>query len=315
MSEHDKPRLGVSACLMGRPVRFDGGHRRCLFLQQVADFFHFHALCPEVEMGLGTPRPVIQLRRFGDDQRLVFSKQTDRDLTESMQAYAHSTLPRLPVLDGFVFKKDSPSCGPDRVPVYDDHSGMRQRDGQGMFAAAFMRAFPEVPVEDEGRLNDRAIRENFLERVYAHYRWRHIENPDHNLQALQDFHRDYKLMLMAKSNGGAKQLGRLVASANKHNLASLRREYFSGFMQVMKNRPSPGQHVNVLMHMMGYLKQQLDSRDKQELLNWFESYRLQQVDRLTPLVLLQHHFRRHPHVYMAGQHYFSPFPLALMQAG
>jgi uncharacterized protein YbgA (DUF1722 family)/uncharacterized protein YbbK (DUF523 family) len=314
MSESEKPRLGVSACLLGEPVRFDGGHKRCRFLlEDCQPFFEFHAMCPEAELGLGIPRPVIQLRRFDADTRLVFSKQRSRDLTDDMADYAAARIQQLPVLDGFVFKKDSPSCGPFRVPVYDDRTGMRERDGVGLFARAFMAAHPDVPVEDEGRLNDKAIRENFLERVYAHYRWRHIADADTNLAAFQAYHRDYKLMLMAKSNSGAKQLGRLVATANRDNLARVRRTYFRQFMALMANRPSPGQHVNVLMHMMGYLKHRLDHHDKVELLNWFESYRQQQVDRVTPLVLLQHHFRRHPHEYIAGQYYFEPYPLQLMQ--
>ena len=314
MSDHQKPQLGVSACLLGQKVRFDGGHKTSRFLlDDCSRFFDLHPVCPEVELGLGIPRPVIQLREFEQQVRLVYSKNTDQDLTDDMYAFSEQRIAQFETLDGFVFKKDSPSCGMERVPVYDNVTGMRERKGRGLFAETFMRMNPLVPVEDEGRLNDKSIRENFLERVYAHYRWRHIENPEHNLAGLQDFHQNYKLMLMARSPEGCKQLGQLVAATGRHNLADMRRQYIEKFMQVMQKRPTPGQHVNVLMHILGYLKAGLDGRDKAELLDWFETYRREQVSRVTPLVLLQHHFRHHPNDYMARQYYFSPFPTELMQ--
>ncbi len=309
-----KPQLGVSACLMGKSVRFDGGHKQNRFvLQECAEYFDLRPVCPEVELGLGIPRPVIQLRKFETEIKLVNSKNPHRELTNAMRDYSETRVQGFDGLDGFIFKKDSPTCGMERVPVFDNKTGQRERNGVGMFAASFKARYPNVPTEEEGRLGDIKLRENFLERVYAHYRWRLIENADNNPQALRDFHKKYKLVLMAKNSRDCYELGRLVANMNKNNLAVTRQLYFEKFMLLMSKIPSRGQHVNVLMHMLGYLKTRLDSRDKQELLNWFESYRKQQVNRITPMVLLQHHFNRHPDDYIAEQYYFAPFPVDLMQ--
>lgn len=314
MIVENKPQIGVSACLLGQPVRFDGGHKNNrLLVEEFSRLFDLHPVCPEAELGLGIPRPVIQLRRVEQVVRLVQSKAPHNDLTDSMAEFSRHRIADFAELDGFVFKKDSPSCGLERVPVFDDRTGQRERNGIGVFAQAFKQLRPLVPAEDEGRLNDSAIRENFLERVYAHYRWRSIERADENLPAFQSFHRRYKLMLMARSPRGCRQLGQMVARTGKHNLAEMRHAYIALFMQVMEKRPTPGQHVNVLQHVLGYVKHQLNSNDKAELLQWFETYRQQQVSRITPMVLLQHHLRRHPSAYMADQYYFSPFPAELMQ--
>lgn len=309
-----KPQIGVSACLMGQPVRFDGGHKRFRFvLEECVEHFDLHPVCPEAELGLGIPRPVIQLRKFDNETRLVYSKNPHIELSQPMREFSHMRIEQLEQLDGFIFKKDSPSCGMERVPVFDNKTGMRQRDGVGIFAETFKTLHPDVPTEEEGRLNDKNIRENFLERVYAHYRWRQIENADANFAGFREYHKNYKLILMAKNAVVYRQLGQLVASVNKHNLVKIRQQYFRKFMQAMAVIPSRGQHVNVLMHILGYLKDKLDSRDKAELLTWFESYRQQQVGRVTPLVLLKHHFVHHPNNYIAEQYYFSPFPAELMQ--
>jgi uncharacterized protein YbgA (DUF1722 family)/uncharacterized protein YbbK (DUF523 family) len=312
--QENRPKIGVSACLMGQPVRFDGGHKNNRFvMHDCIQHFELHPVCPEAELGLGIPRPVIQLRKFDDEIKLVYSKNPDIELTESMRNFADKRIDDLDHLDGFIFKKDSPSCGMERVPVFDNKTGMRQRNGTGIFVERFKQLQPNIPTEDEGRLGDIGIRESFLERVYAHYRWRNIEDAEHNLHGFREFHKNYKLILMAKNNEAYHELGRLVAGVNRNTIAEVRQEYFSKFMQVMARVPSRGHHVNVLMHISGYLKDKLDTKDKAELLIWFETYRNRQVDRITPLVLLQHHFLHHPNEYMAQQYYFSPFPVELMQ--
>jgi uncharacterized protein YbgA (DUF1722 family)/uncharacterized protein YbbK (DUF523 family) len=308
-----KPQIGVSACLARQPVRFDGCFIANPFVNnECSEFFDLHTICPEVEMGLGIPRPVIQLRDFDGEIRLVFSKNPENDITNEMREYSERKLDALPPLDGYIFKKDSPSCGVFGVAVKNDKSGMRKRNGIGIFAQAFKERFPEIPTEDEGRLNDKGIRENFLERVYAHYRWRHIDIAQNPLQAFRNFHKNYKLMLMAKDNSAYRQLGRTAASVNKNNFAEVKQEYFQLFMQAMSKIPSQGHHVNVMMHILGYLKDHLNKKDKVELLEWFETYRENRVTRITPLSLLQHHFNRHENEYMAEQYYFSPFPGKLM---
>ncbi len=309
-----KPQIGVSACLMGHQVRFDGGHKRSHFvLDQCSEYFGLHPVCPEAELGLGIPRPTIQLRQYEAEVRLVYSKQPDNDLTDKMQAFSSNRVRDLSKLHGFIFKKDSPSCGVERVPVFSDRTGMRERNGTGIFAAEFMKQYPHVPVEEEGRLNDIKLRENFLERVYAYYRWTEIDSTNNPLTAFREFHRDYKLILMAKNTQAYQRLGRLVASVNRENLYEIRQKYIELFMQVMTKIATRGQHVNVLMHIMGYLKDKLSSKDKAELLEWFEIYRDEQVSRVTPLALLRHHLNNYPHGYIEKQYYFSPCPETLMR--
>jgi uncharacterized protein YbgA (DUF1722 family)/uncharacterized protein YbbK (DUF523 family) len=309
----NKPQIGVSACLASQAVRFDGGFISNQFIKnECSSFFDIHTVCPEVEMGLGIPRQVIQLRDFDGEIRLVYSKNPEKQITHAMREFSEQRVKCLPPLDGYIFKKDSPSCGVHKVPVKNNKSGMRKRNGIGIFAQAFKARYPQVPTEDEGRLNDKGIRENFLERVYAHYRWRLIVETENPLKSFRAYHRNYKLMLMAKDNSAYRQLGRLAASVNKNNFDEISEQYFSLFMQAMSKIPSHGHHVNVMMHILGYLKDQLNKKEKAELLEWFETYREERVTRVTPLMLLQHHFNRHQNDYIAEQYYFSPFPGKLM---
>ena len=312
----DKPQIGVSACLAKKAVRFDGSFIANAFVNnECKQFFDIHTVCPEVEIGMSVPRPVIQLRNFDGEVRLVFSKNPETDLTNKMLSYAEQKFKTLPQLDGYIFKKDSPSCGVFKVAVKDDKSGMRKRDGIGIFARAFKEKYPNVPVEDEGRLNDTGLRENFLERVYAHYRWRMIAQSQNPLRAFRDFHKNYKLILMAKNNVAYRKLGRLASSVKQDNFADVSEQYFSLFMQTMEKVPTQGHHINVMMHILGYLKNHLKKHEKAELLNWFETYRENRVPRITPISLLRHHFTNHENEYMAEQYYLSPFPEKLMLPG
>jgi uncharacterized protein YbgA (DUF1722 family)/uncharacterized protein YbbK (DUF523 family) len=310
-----KPVVGASSCLLGAKVRFDGGHKHYpLITERWSTFFDIKSACPEAEMGMGMPRPALQLRETNNETRLVFSKNPQQDLTADMEAFATQRISKLGVLDGYVFKKDSPSCGFERVPVTHESTGQKTRIGTGVFARKFMELNPLVPVEDEGRLYDDGIRENFLERVYCHYRWRTMLNADFNLQAFTEFHKRHKFMLMARNQQVYRQLGQLVATANKHNLIQVSDSYIQCFMQAMELRPSHGQHVNVLLHILGYFKRGLDSQDKHELLNWFNAYRSERVPRITPVALLRHYLRIHPEPYIAAQYYLSPYPDDLLQA-
>ena len=308
-----KPQIGVSACLASQAVRYDGSFITNQFIKnECSAFFDIHTVCPEVEAGMGVPRQVIQLRDFDGETKLVYSKNPETEITGFMRDFSDKRIKRLPALDGYIFKKDSPSCGVYKVPVKNDKSGMRKRNGVGIFAQAFKDQFPLVPTEDEGRLHDKGIRENFLERIYAHYRWRQIHASENPLKAFRDYHKNYKLILMAKDNGASKHLGRLVAKVNRDNFSEISEQYISLFMQAMSKIPSQGHHVNVMMHILGYLKDHLNKKDKAELLEWFEIYREKRVARITPMMLLQHHFNRHENDYIADQYYFSPFPGKLM---
>lgn len=306
------PVIGVSACLMGQPVRFDGGHKQNRFiLSTLSEYMDFEPLCPEMGMGLTVPRPTIQLRQKAAEVRLVHSKDATTDLTEQMQSYAEEKLDTLSHLDGFIFKKDSPSCGVFRVPVVINDDGFRERNGIGLFAKAFVERYSLIPVEEEGRLNDANLCENFFERVYAWRRWKAITDADVKVQGLIEFHARHKLMLMARGSHYYQELGRIVAGTTLKDLAQRRQLYIKRFMEVMKLTTHRGRQVNVLQHIMGYLKQALSRDDKQELLLVFEAYRQRQTPLITPLTLLQHHLRVHPQPYINQQYYLAPFPAQL----
>jgi len=294
---------------MGQLVRFDGGHQRSSYIvDNLQQHFEFLQVCPEMGMGMGTPRPAIQLRRDGDKVRLVSSKNIDVDYTDAMDDFCEATLDGLSHVDGYIFKKGSPSCGVERVPIVVSDNGSRCKEGIGMFARAFMKKYPLIPVEEDGRLNDARLRENFFERVYAYQRWKNIPNPETNVKGFIEYHASHKFMLMARGSSYYQELGRLASGTTKNNLKEKRQIYIHRFMEVMAMRPPNGRHVNVLMHIMGFLKSKLESSDKRELLEVFESYRKRQVPLVTPVTLLRHHLRHHPHPYIQKQYYMNPYP-------
>ncbi len=302
------PKIAVSACLLGRPVRYDGGHKRDRFItDQLSKVMDFIPVCPEMEAGLGVPRPTIQLRRVAGELRLTQSNDGSIDHTEVMAEVAKKRAAQLQgKISGFIFQKKSPSCGMERVPVANADGKPADRTGVGMFVQHFTRLCPLIPIEEEGRLNDPILRENFLERVYALDRWNRLQPDD--VAGFIEFHASHKLMLLARGTEAYTQLGRIVAGVQKSDLAKRRATYIASFMQVMAGRVSRKRHCNVLQHMMGYLKKTLSHGDKQELLDLFQSYRLTQIPLATPLVLLKHHLRNHPVGYLAQQHYLKPYP-------
>ena len=314
-SETERPpiRIGISSCLLGDKVRFDKGHKRDAFIvETLGRFFHWTPVCPEMEIGLGTPRE--SLRLVGDSQapRLVAPK-SDSDHTEAMQRFAADCLERLAEvgLHGYILKKDSPSCGMARVRVYGD-GGTPQRNGQGLFARALMQRFPLLPVEEEGRLHDMALRENFIERVFAYYRWRSFVASHPTPRDLVRFHTQHKMALLAHSRPHYQALGRLVAQAGTQPFARLLEAYGEALMAGLKVKSTKNKHANVLSHLQGYLKQRIDAADKAELAQCIDDYREGLVPLVVPLTLLQHHFKRHPHPWVAEQTYLQPYPVELM---
>lgn len=311
-----RPTLGVSACLLGHQVRFDGGHKRDAFLTDTApDFFDLVPFCPEMEIGLGKPRPVIQLRRLNGEVRLVGSRAAGAgiviDHTDAMRDLARQRAEQLRGVDGLVVKKGSPSCGMERVAVAINAEGYREWSGEGIFTAELRRLLPLLPVEEEGRLQDPAIREVFLERVFSLHRWRQIPDPEQNVAGFIAFHTRHKLLLMARGPQRYAELGRIVAGATRATLAERRERYIHRFMEVMALRPDAKRQINVLMHILGYFKRELDGADKQELLGLFEAYRKGWVSLVSPLLLLRHHLRRLPNPWLESQYYLQPFPEAL----
>jgi len=306
-SDKQRPRCGVSACLLGKEVRFDGGHKKNNFiLTELADHIDFESLCPEVEAGFGLPRAAMQLRKRNKEIRLVFSKDPQKDITEKMRVFSKNKVKELSELDGFIFKNNSPSCGVFRVPVVIHEEGFRDKSGVGLFAEALTKKYPLMPVEEEGRLNDVGLCENFFERVYAYKRWKEIN--DSNVKNFIEFHSSHKFMLMARGSEYYQELGRMVAGTTKKDLVVRSERYISRFMQVMKIVSVPGRQVNVLQHIMGYLKEAISAEDKQELLASFEAYRQKQIPLITPITLLKHHLRVNPQKFLDKQHYLSPYP-------
>jgi uncharacterized protein YbgA (DUF1722 family)/uncharacterized protein YbbK (DUF523 family) len=287
--------VGVSTCLLGENVRYDGGHKRDRYLTEVvAPYVTWVPVCPEVECGLPIPRESMRLVGDPASPRLVMPK-SGRDQTERMRAWTGERLDQLATerLDGFVFKKNSPSSGAFRVKVYDEN-GMPQRVGSGLFAGALMARFPHLPVEEEGRLHDRGLRANFIERLFVHHCWARLLEVDPSPGGLVRFHTAFKLALMAHSPQHYRELGSLVAQAGSLPWDELTATYYPAFMEGFKTLSTPGRHANVLQHLMGFLKSHLSAEDKAELLDLIEAYRTEIVPLVVPVTLLNHHLARYP---------------------
>lgn len=309
----ERIRVGISACLLGQEVRFDTGHKRDSYIcGTLADWFEFVPVCPEFEAGLGLPRPPVRLVGDAERPRVVGVRHPDLDVTAALENHAVERVETLGGLCGYILKKDSPSCGMERVKVYPVQGGAGEKRGVGVFARALMARWPLLPVEEEGRLGDPVLRENFIQRVFVLHRWQQLEASGLSKAALVDFHASHKLVLMAHQQAEAKRLGQLIASLDGRRLRAQAEEYIAAVMALLARRASRGRHVNVLQHLAGYLKRALDAEDKAELGEVIAAYRRGEVPLVVPLTLLRHHFRRHPDPYVARQHYLEPHPRELM---
>jgi uncharacterized protein YbgA (DUF1722 family)/uncharacterized protein YbbK (DUF523 family) len=306
-------RIGISACLLGEPVRFDGGHKRDAFLTETfGRFVEWVPVCPELECGLGTPREAMRLVHIEQGLRLLTVK-TGIDLTEQMERFSRSRISALvrDDLSGYVLKKDSPSCGLERVKIYDRH-GSAVRGGRGLFATALVEAFPHLPVEEEGRLADPRLRDNFIERVFAYWRLRGLLNGRWTLGGLVRFHTAHKLLLLAHAPQAYRGLGQLVAGARGMSRQELERRYFDGFMHALAQLSTTRRHTNALQHMAGYFRDRLDAASKRELAETITDYGRGLVPLVVPLTLIRHHVRTLDVTYLAGQTYLEPHPKELM---
>jgi uncharacterized protein YbgA (DUF1722 family)/uncharacterized protein YbbK (DUF523 family) len=321
----ERPRIGISRCLLGDEVRHDGGHKRDAFL---VDTFGLHVewvpVCPEVEMGMGTPREPIHLLASAGGLpsgehlvRLIGVKSGD-DWTAKMAAWRRERIALLrdANLSGYVLKKDSPSCGMERVRVHHGVSGVVvdgrvTRDGRGLFAQGLIEAMPNLPVEEDGRLHDWRLRENFVERVFAYDRVRRFLAERWTLGGLVAFHTAHKLQLLSHSRAGYTALGRLVARAKDLARREVAALYERTFMDTLRKLATPGRHADVLRHMLGHLKRLVDEQSKRELLSIVEDYRNGLVPLVVPLTLIKHHVRQYGVEYLAGQVYLDPHPREL----
>ncbi len=308
-------RVGVSACLLGSKVRYDGGHKHDAFLTGLlGPHVEWVPACPEVEIGLGIPRPAVRLVRDGNEIALVDPK-SGADHTHAMQSYAARKVAELAGLDlvGYVLKKDSPSCGMERVRIWSAQEGRApDRDGRGLFASALCGALPLLPVEEEGRLHDPRLRENFVERLFAFRRLRALFGGRWSAGDLVAFHTAHKLTLLAHQPRAYSALGVLVAQAGKLERQALRERYEREFMAALAHPATPSRHTNALQHAAGYLKKLLDAAGRAELAELIEEYRLGRVPLVVPVTLLRHHVRALDVAYLAGQVYLDPHPRELM---
>ncbi|MET0551509.1 MAG: DUF523 and DUF1722 domain-containing protein [Vicinamibacteria bacterium] len=309
----DPLRIGVSSCLLGENVRWDGGHKRDRFLtDELGPFVEWVPVCPEVEVGLGTPRPTLRLVRRDAEVRMVEPK-SGADYTDAMRSWARRRVRDLDRedLSGYVLKKDSPSCGMERVKVYAG-AGAGAREGRGLFAEALIERFPHLPVEEEGRLGDARLRENFVVRVFAYRRLRRLFASRWTPGKLVAFHTAHKLLLLAHVPAAYSRLGRLVADARSLAREELSRRYQDEFMEALAHPSTRRLHTNVLQHMAGYFRGRIDLPDRDELLALIEEHRLGRLPLIVPLTLVRHHARRLDVTYLLGQVYLDPHPKELM---
>lgn len=306
-------KVGVSACLLGEKVRYDGGHKHDRYITDtLGRFFTFVPVCPEVESGMTIPREAMRLEGDPASPRLM-TRVSRIDKTEQMLTFCRSKLPELQKADlcGFIFKKDSPSSGLFRVKVY-DAKGMPQKSGSGLFAAAVAKQFPLLPLEEEGRLYDAGLRENFIERVFSYRRWKDFLGGSPDIGGLVAFHTSQKLLMMAHSPKHYREMGALVAHGKAIDRNELFRRYEELLMAGLTMLATAKKNTNVLQHIMGYFKKELTHTEKKELQEIISSYHDQLVPLIVPMTLLRHYINKYDQQYLKGQTYLSPHPAELM---
>ncbi len=309
----EKIRIGISACLLGQNVRYDGGHQHDRYITDtLGRWFDWVPVCPEVEYGLPVPREAMRLVGGPANPRLL-TIRSRIDHTDGMLAWAKGRLEALAAedLSGFIFKSRSPSSGMAAVRVYSD-SGMAVKKGVGIFAGAFMKRFPLLPVEEDGRLNDPILRENFIERIFVHRRWRDLEKRGGTVKEIIAFHAEHKLLLLAHSPKHLTALGRLVADPDGKKLPELRDTYLRTLMEALRLTATVRKQTNVLQHMAGYFKKRLSPDEKRELAEVIEQYHRGLLPLIVPVTLIAHHVRLYDEPYLKRQVYLHPHPLELM---
>jgi len=308
----ERIRLGISTCLLGENVRYDGGHKLDRFLTEtLGQYVEYVPVCPEVECGLPVPREAMHLEGDPERPRLVTS-QTHEDKTEQMVKWAKMRVVELEKEDlcGFIFKSNSPSSGMERVKIRNE-KGMPEKKGVGIFAMTFMEHFPLIPVEEEGRLHDPKLRENFIEWIFTMKRWRELLGKKWSVGGLVDFHTRNKLLILSHSPKQYKMMGKLVADGKSMAIEKLYREYESLLMEALTLKTTVKKNSNVLQHMMGYFKKQLSSDEKQEILEIIQQYREGYVPLIVPVTLMNHYIRKYEQPYLNMQTYLNPHPIAL----
>ncbi|MFI3271936.1 MAG: DUF523 and DUF1722 domain-containing protein [Pseudomonadota bacterium] len=342
-----RPRLGISRCLLGHKVRFDGGHKRdAWIMNELSKYVDFQPLCPEVECGMGIPREALRL--VGDaknpEKARLMTSRSGEDWTDTMLLWSATRLQELEegMLCGYIFKRASPSNGMERVKVYPVQADMTQNNedkaskttsartqtvpqnkGIGIFARAFMEHFPSIPVEEEGRLRDLTLRERFIERIFIMQRWYDCINTvqasgakglyakSHALGLLVTFHTRHKLLVLSHSPSHYRAMGRLVANAKHHEIQHIISDYEKLLRDALSIHATHAKHCNVMQSMMGHFKNQLSPREKGELLEYIIMYRNKEIPLIVPMTLFIHYIRKYEEDYLAMQYYINPYPMQL----
>ncbi len=309
--------VGISQCLLGDNVRYDGGHKRSAYCTDVlADYFEFTAICPEVAAGLGIPRPAVQQVQRTASAPLQILGVADRrlDVTQALQDYAAQAVASLDALCGYILMQKSPSCGLLHVPVHTADGVLLHAEGRGVYADSLLRRLPLLPVEEAARLNDAALRDNFFTRVYAYWRWQSIAS---HLTAKQliDFYADYKYLIMAHDNQAYRRIGQLLAHLPAEELPPRGAEFIALLMNALKQPATRKTNTNVLMHIQGYFKRVLDAKQKQALSDVIQQYYQGNTPLATALALFKQYLQRFPNAYLQRQAFLTPYPDTLRHRG
>lgn len=319
--------LGISSCLLGHKVRYNGGHKRSSFCVNTLDrFFHFEPVCPELAIGLGIPREPIRLvGKLADSSlsaeqnassaagkklniRVVGTDNAELDVTDDLVQYGRQMAGQLSHISGYILMQKSPSCGMDRVKVYHQNGHPLRESAPGAYAGALIDSCPLLPVEEEGRLHDPVLCENFFTRVYAYSAWQKMVLAQPSSGALVEFHAMHKYMIMAHYPQGYKHLGQIVARGRGNSLMALLEEYFEAFMTALKRRATRKSHTNAMMHILGYVKKSVAGKERNQLLTLIEEYRRGMVPLIAPMTMLRHFIENHGSPYIQRQAYLMPHP-------
>lgn len=306
-------KVGISSCLLGAKVRFDAGHKKDRYITDIlGQYFTFVPVCPELEVGMGVPRESVRLTGNPDNPRMTGNK-TGEDWTDRMNKYSRERVNRrdLKGLSGYLLKKDSPSCGMERVKIYSS-KGAPSKQAVGLFAGALIGRNPLLPIEEEGRLNDSRLRENFIIRVFAYHSLQELFKGKFSRGKVVEFHARNKYLILAQSPRHYKQMGQLVAGVSKLSPSDFQDKYMNLFMEALSIKTTTKKNVNVLHHILGFLKRYLEPGDKKYLLDIIDDYRQELVPLIVPVTLLKNYLRKHNVEYILAQTYLNPHPKELM---
>ena len=310
----NKIKIGVSSCLLGEKVRWNGDHKQDRYVRNVlGNYFEYIPTCPEVDVGMGIPRETVALYGTLENPRMI-GKKTQTDWTKKMNKYTKDRISELAKHDlcGYIFKSKSPSCGTGRVNVYSEFGSAKVRHGAGIFASAFVKSMPLVPVEDEGRLHDARIKENFIIRVFCFYRIGCLFRDEFTIGKLVKFHTKQKFLLLSHSRKHYDALGKLVANTKSLKLDEIKARYSNVFMEALNYKSTPKKNTDVLLHMMGFLKKILTREEKENILATIEDYRNELLPLIVPIALIKYQVEVHKIDYLLDQVYLNPHPKELM---